>query len=129
VFTDVDADADLDLIVTNGSSVVVMDNDGTGALAARPPMYVTGGLDALLVADVDADGDPDLVVALDETSTQQTVRFLLNDGTGAFPLRKRLMTGFSSRHLAAGDLDGDTVPDIVVGKPQFAAVLVLASRP
>ena len=76
-FSDVDADGDLDLLVTSlGSGVQLYVNDGTGhftdyTTGANLPQ--SGGATSVALADMDADGDLDLYVGFYKESTVKDI--------------------------------------------------------
>lgn len=134
---DVDGDGDLDLYVGNiwGRDVApaVLLNDGAGwftpSPGALPPMtgLTQNGYTVGAFADVDGDGDADLVLgdAGDDIDNEHSTRrsaVLLNDGAGRFePLPGAMPPGpFPSTpyqialHIAAADLDHDGDLDLVV---------------
>ncbi len=111
---DVDMDGDLDVFVGNANDFTPADelyiNDGTGVFSdgsAQLPAYVSHTQFAAF-ADVDGDGDPDL---LTQGANRETV-LLLNNGEGRFR-DSTLVPGASIPALlnvgsiALGDLDGD----------------------
>jgi hypothetical protein len=79
-FGDVDGDGDADLLVadTNGSSVSLCANNGTGTFTISPAVPTRTGATGLALADVDGDADLDLLAAL----SGGTLRVCLNGGTG-----------------------------------------------
>ena len=146
---DIDGDGKLDLAVANNSSgtVSVLKNGSTpGSLSFLNAGEFSAGPvpTAVVITDLDGDGRPDLVVSsnaggiyvLRNLSASDTIRFAAAwdsttpDGCGS---------------LAAADIDGDGLPDIVVangasrisvfrntssaGKISFAPALELAGPP
>ena len=119
---DVDDDGDLDLVAGNtslyfGQANRLHLNDGMGTFtdttAGRVPT-VGGRTRAMAFVDVDGDGDPDLVI-VDE---QHQNRLYLNNGMGSFTDATAMRMPFgnhASTAVAAGDVDGDGDPDLVIG--------------
>ncbi|MEM7201747.1 MAG: VCBS repeat-containing protein [Planctomycetota bacterium] len=113
---DVDGDGDLDLVVANhgvafvGGPNRLFLNDGQGYLSEVTRNTVLLGVPDLAVsADLDGDGDPDLL-----HPTQGLVQ--LNDGRGSFAVHSdRLPPTRQSTAAATGDFDGDGDIDLVVG--------------
>ncbi|MEM7205338.1 MAG: VCBS repeat-containing protein, partial [Planctomycetota bacterium] len=118
-FVDVDGDGDLDLVLgTSRGQDRLYINDGDGTFvdetAARLPTD-TSSTFALGAADIDGDGDADLIVG-----KPWGVQDLLyeNDGQGVFtdrtagqlPPQNRGTTG-----IALGDIDADGDLDVVIG--------------
>ncbi|RPD47892.1 T9SS C-terminal target domain-containing protein [Hymenobacter sediminis] len=118
---DLDADGNLDLLTSNfgqgaGSTVSVRLNDGKGHFMASSEAEVGAAPTQVTTADVDADGDLDLLTSCLATNT---VSIRLNDGTGRFSdgfdpvVDTNTFTGVGSRGLATGDLDGDGDIDLL----------------
>lgn len=80
--------------------------------AASAPLAGVGLVSAALFSDLDLDGDPDLVLALE----WDAVRVFINEG-GRFTDRTRAWGMLGHRSLwhgvASGDLNGDGLPDLV----------------
>src|SRR6185437_14841429 len=92
-------------------TVSVLLNDGDGTFAAAVD-YLTGlGPNAVVAADLDGDGKPDLVTQDDATGT---VSVLLNDGDGTFAAGVDYPAGDMPLAVVAADLDGDGKPDLAV---------------
>jgi PKD repeat protein len=118
VAADVNGDGKIDAIVPNlhSDTVSVFLGDGTGGFAAAQDFSTASNPGAVVVADFNGDGHPD--VAVDEAGAQQ-VSIYLGDGTGAFA---QSASSIQSTHaqdmlnpgIAAGDLNGDGNPDLVV---------------
>src|SRR5207253_2353570 len=113
---DLDGDGALDLVVGNDATdeKVIYLGDGKGHFmlagtfgAARwPTRNVT-------VVDLNRDGRPDIVVA-NRSEDQPGANYVcLNDGRGHFPAC-RALSPESATTIAAGDINGDGVPDLVV---------------
>jgi uncharacterized delta-60 repeat protein len=117
---DFNNDGAIDLAITGagGSSAVyiLLNNaNGTGTFAVSSN-YVTGIIQCwhLTSADIDGDGDLDLLVA---NTTGNTVNILLNDGTGTFTAGANLTPtfGVNPRCVAVADFDNDGDIDLAVG--------------
>ena len=83
--------------------------------SAAPSLLQAGLITGACWSDLDADGDPDLLLA----SEWGPLRFFLNDGKGAF-VEHTEAAGLSSRRgwwsaLRAADLDGDGDTDFLAG--------------
>ncbi len=104
------ADTHLDLVTAdrnNGSSVKVFLGDGLGGFAA-PVDYNVGG--ALVLADLDGDGDDDLAT----TRPSGQISVLEGNGDGTFePPIGYATTGAGHSQITAADLDGDGALELV----------------
>ncbi len=125
---DLDGDGDLDLFIGGRSipgrypeipSSIILRNDGGrfSDISGESPVLARLGLvKGALFEDLDQDGRPDLVVALE----WDPVRFLRNDGQGRFEDHTEA-SGFSSgghgwwNSLASADFNRDGRPDLVAG--------------
>ena len=119
VVADVNQDGSPDLVgggQLNGSVGDVSVLFGNGDRVFADPEYtVTGGAHRELTA-ADLDGDGDIDVAANDFDDSTWV--LLNNGTGGFDassLAGEVINGFfNAVGIAAGDVTGDTIPDLLV---------------
>jgi hypothetical protein len=99
-----DADSSLDIAVIGASRLSVLFNNGSGVFGA-PQQYNqhTNG-NFLMAADLDSDGDKDLVALY---STNDTIGVLKNNGQGVFQSDSLYHITDYPRFACATDLDGD----------------------
>jgi hypothetical protein len=109
---DAEGDGDFDIAVANQSNgtVSLLYNDGSGAFTAQADFAAGSNPDRIVPADFTLDGFADIAVG---SAGSDSVTALVNDGTGRFGLT-RYAGGGASRSIAAGDLDGDRVPDLLL---------------
>src|SRR5262249_39096835 len=131
---DFNKDGLLDVVVANvgDSTVQVLTNTGTMDFtvgSAIPVLNQTAPRSqpsAILTADLNKDGAPDVIVV---SQNDAALQILLNDGTGTlvpqFPL---LIMSAGPVGLTVGDLDGDGTPDIGVACQTAGKVEVLFNR-
>ena len=133
---DLDGDGNLDVVLATGhpdllapnasnDTVVAFFGRGDGTLIGPPAYKVGSRLGALVLADFNGDGKPDVAVAAGD------VWILLSSGGGNFrtPVRIPMPASNGSSAtmgtLAAGDFNGDGKPDLVVGSAYGEGVYVL----
>jgi hypothetical protein len=112
---DFDADGYDDLAVgSDGSTVSILLNDGTGALGA-PRTYATTTTSPVLAAgDFDGDNNLDIVAVRFANYGSTTMELLLGDGTGAF--RPGLSFDVcNTLAIVAVDYEGDGKLDVALG--------------
>lgn len=128
---DLNADGVLDMVLAVRSTpgrVAVLFGAGDGAFAGRVDLGMLREASDVVVADLDADGDPDLSAT--GLLTGDVVRFR-NDGAGGFAAAERVPLGLALRAaprplwIAAGDLDGDERPELLASHSGSGHVSIL----
>jgi hypothetical protein len=114
VAADLDGDCDDDLVIaTDGAPPTVWLRELDGFVVGGT--IGTGVVDAIATADVDRDGDIDVV-----TGAGGTLALWRNDGGATFTRDPAALAGGGHVNaisaLALGDVDGDGNPDLIVGQ-------------
>ncbi len=117
---DVNGDGKPDLIVatccqSNGdAAAAVLLGNGDGTFQA-PLFYDAGGSGSVLVvADVNGDGKPDIVVTNYNNSNNSTVSVLLGNGNGTFQPALISAAPDDAATLIVADVNGDGKPDVLI---------------
>lgn len=122
--TDFNADGIADACVANINTDTVSILLGVGDGTFGPQQVITVG-DAprgIAILDVDGDGDTDIV---NTNSGSSNLSLLINDGTGNFGSPTFFEGGGSGEWaLAAADMNGDNVLDLVVGARSSQEMLI-----
>jgi subtilisin family serine protease/6-phosphogluconolactonase (cycloisomerase 2 family) len=110
--------------------IVFLINQGNGTLARSPSeVTIPAGYSTLVAADFNADQRIDLAVAVDTgTASSNVVRVLRNQGlsTPSFSTLAELSLGTTAPlSIAAGQIGGSSLPDLVVGNFLTDTVQVL----
>ncbi len=116
---DIDGDGKLDISVTNANdnNVSVYKNTcTTGSISFASRVSFTTGVNpqAIYAADVDNDGQQDLIVA---NVTSKTISFLKNTsatGVVSFASKNDFATSAAPIRISLNDMDGDGKPDVIV---------------
>ncbi|MGD0619505.1 MAG: FG-GAP-like repeat-containing protein [Bryobacteraceae bacterium] len=125
---DFNGDGNLDIAVAAGASgsnfsspgavaLLLGKGDGTFQNAALMQVGSPAGTPvAIAAADVNNDGNLDLVVSVFDPSFNNTIVVLLGNGNGTFSqLSPISIPGVSGDAVALADLNADGIPDLVVG--------------
>ncbi|HWW84650.1 MAG TPA: VCBS repeat-containing protein [Vicinamibacterales bacterium] len=113
---DFDGDGHLDLAIANqnigggGNTVSILLGRGDLTFQTAPTVLVGSVPTAIVAADVNNDGRPDLAV----TNDLGSVTVLLGNGDGTFQAAPTVRVGHGPLALAAADLNGDGCIDLVV---------------
>jgi hypothetical protein len=99
-------DGKLDLAVTNGNTVAIFLGNGDGTFTAPVQYAATQGNYSIAIADVDGDGNPDLVIG------GAGVCVLLGKGNGTFWGPQIYSIQGTASQVQVADLDGDGKLDI-----------------
>jgi hypothetical protein len=139
VVADVNGDGKLDLVVGNqclssadcsSGAVTVLLGKGDGTFQAAQA-FSSGGYSAnsVLVADVNGDGIPDLLVAdtclSSDCAENGQVAVLFGNGDGTFQAAQTYDSGSTTAHsLLAADVNGDGKLDLIVSNSDSVGVLL-----
>ena len=105
-----------------GDDVSVLLGTGAGGLGA-PTHFATGAEGtAVLIGDLNGDGNPDLATPTSNHGIPK-VFVLLGDGSGGFGTPTGFATGPHPSGIAAGDLNEDGQPDLAVSHESGVSVL------
>lgn len=126
---DFNRDGRMDLAVTSDTpdKISIFYGNGDGTFGA-PQIIQTGsgtGPESIVAADIEGDGDMDLVVTLHNANT---VRAYVNNGAGVFTVGSSVATGANPRGVIAADLDGDSDPDFAVANRDGNSVTVIRNN-
>jgi hypothetical protein len=125
---DVNGDGHVDLICANlgnqtsAGTLTVLTNNGSGGFALSSSPVVGIAPRSITAADVNGDGNVDLICA---NSGSGTLTVLTNNGSGGFVLSATLTTGIEL--VVAADVNGDGHVDLIGANPN--AVLVFLNEP
>lgn len=113
---DIDANGTPDVILAKGRHWplvdMIMRNDGKGHFTASPLSDTPDRTYSAALADLDGDGDLDIVVSNDKPDRKLVY---LNDGKGNFHVSGTFGEAeWNTRYVTVADLNGDKRPDLIV---------------
>ncbi|HEV2399887.1 MAG TPA: FG-GAP-like repeat-containing protein [Candidatus Sulfotelmatobacter sp.] len=128
---DFNRDGKQDLVYEDGSGLHVLLGNGDGTFAKGQNIALPSGFSGkITVADVNADGNPDLIIG--GSSPQAQIGVLLGNGDGTF--KPMIVSQFAARGSAwpdlrftfgVADVNGDGATDLIVGDPANNYLYVL----
>jgi hypothetical protein len=123
---DANRDGIPDLVVANRGdhSLSLLIGAGDGTFATEDRIETPAGLRRITVADLEADGTPEVIAACDSSGVVTAVTLL---SQGRFGLRRDVGVGELPVDLASGDFDEDGRPEIVVPNRGDQTITVIAS--
>jgi hypothetical protein len=135
---DLDGDGDLDLVTSNtvtlalggggvytGNTISILRNNGDGSFTAPETLTVGKGVNEGTAADLDKDGDLDVVTA---NEGENTLSVLTNNGNGTFAAPATLKVGPRPGSPIAADLDRDGDLDLATANFGSTNVSVLKNN-
>lgn len=130
ILEDFDGDGDLDVMFTSSFGISIFNNNGNNTFNISTNngfnTYVSANQSAKAVADVDGDGDMDIVFTGAPMGPNSLVTFLyLNDGTGSFVQDVSApFEGVNLGSLEFADVDNDGDQDLMVAGKNSSNVAI-----
>ncbi len=120
LFVDLDGDGQLELVALNyPQGTVDLFRNISGTMTYWRSITLLPGMSGVAAIDLDGNGLKDLVIGL---VTARRVAVLFNFGQGQFSLPTYLPVVHQAVTVCVGDMDGDQIPDIVVGTGEAGGI-------
>ena len=112
---DMNADGAVDIFVAQvaDNPDLLFLNSGSGAFFDSGQSLGNGSSRGVEAADIDNDGDNDIIVAVAGSPMTAGNLIWINDGTGQLQSNGQILGDTLDNHLAVGDIDGDNSVDLV----------------
>ncbi len=117
---DFNRDGRSDLLSSNAAGSTSLLLGGPTGFASANDHLLSGGVDALVVADMNGDGKLDAVVT---DTNLSTVSILTGDGAGGFT-ENSIAAGFVPHGLVVADFNRDGLPDLAMANSNSLAISV-----
>ena len=125
---DVNRDGWVDLIMTNpNGSVDVALGRGDGTFQAPLHFPLSAAASAVMAADVNGDGIPDIVTVSSSSATSGVLTVAIGDGSGGFTTQPTAIAG-GPVSVVAADFNGDHHLDVAVAHSPGNSISVLAGN-
>jgi len=125
---ELNGDSDMDIAIANthpnAKSLSVLFNYGDGTFAPEMVVPVGDVVSGMTVADVDNDGNFDLV----SLSGTNRAEIFINDGSGTFSFGSSCNVGAGPRSICSGDFDGDGFVDLATANYDSGNISVLINK-
>lgn len=114
-FADFNSDGKMDLAVPSGFGFSILLGNGAGGFAPRTHI-TTSNSSSIRTADLDGDGNADLVMVSEEINGKTSV--VLGNGAGGFTAPLQFNLGTFPSDLTVADFNNDGKPDLAVSISQ-----------
>jgi hypothetical protein len=93
-----------------------------------PVRYSSAADQVVLLADLDGDGNPEIITSGNQVDELGTFSVLINRGDGTFMEERLIESHFGEKLETVGDLNGDHIPDLVASDYWSNGIVVHRGR-